>query len=348
MILKDMKGIKHLLFIVGFPTLLCFGACSAEDEAQGDGMPISFLTTVDNPQTRAELTTDNLLTMGVFAYHTSDNFSDAATPGFMFNQKVERTENKAAWTYSPLRYWPNNPSDKLTFFAYAPYVDETTAGGSNPAFPDRITAKGYLTFTYTVPDKEADGTDLLVAVPLMNYTYANAAGGKIAFKMTHALTRVNIKIVGGESYTVKTVTALSLFAPASAKLTVRIPPSTGETPCVWSDRTANKEIQAGISSSVNVTSTASSLATFYLIPPADNPSSVSLKLNYTFARSDGTAPTAMEKTVFLSATPAWTPGASVSYTLNISGSQLTIESAKEDISWGSGGDPTEGELGAST
>lgn len=345
MILKDMKRIKHLLPSVCCVALLCLTACHTENEPQGDSLPLCFLTTVDEPQTRADLTTDNLLTMGVFAYHTSDNFSDAATPGFMFNQKVERTDNTSPWTYSPLRYWPNNPSDKLTFFAYAPYVDETTAGGSNPAFPDRTTAKGYLTFTYTVPEKEADGTDLLVAVPLMNYTYANAISGKIAFKMTHALTRVNIKIVGGESHTVKTVTALSLFAPASAKLTVRIPPSTGETPCVWSDRTANKEIKAGISSPVNVTSTASTLATFYLIPPAGNPSSVSLKLNYTFAHSDGTTGlTAMEKTVSLSATPAWTPGASVSYILNISGSQLTIESAEEDISWGSGGDPMEGEL----
>ena len=29
--------------------------------------------------------------------------------------------NTGGWTYSPVKYWPNNKNDKISFFAYAPY-----------------------------------------------------------------------------------------------------------------------------------------------------------------------------------------------------------------------------------
>lgn len=96
---------------------------------------------------------------GVFAYYTdessygtyqySQSSNTAANPAnFMFNQKVEwknTTGYLSGWEYSPLKYWPNdfsttdvddqnnnsnnNPANgstdggKLSFFAYAPYVD---------------------------------------------------------------------------------------------------------------------------------------------------------------------------------------------------------------------------------
>ena len=39
----------------------------------------------------------------------------------MRNQKVEYVSSQ--WTYSPSKYWPLNPAEKLTFRAYAPYTD---------------------------------------------------------------------------------------------------------------------------------------------------------------------------------------------------------------------------------
>ena len=74
---------------------------------------------------------------GVFA-SLSDNGDYASTigPNFMYNQEVEY--DASAWTYSPLKYWPNETErdpqtaspapvissgiDKLSFFAYAPFV----------------------------------------------------------------------------------------------------------------------------------------------------------------------------------------------------------------------------------
>ena len=65
---------------------------------------------------------------GVFGYYTNDElYSQNSKPEFFYNQKVYYS---GGWTYSPIKYWPNEfgataesqAEDKLTFFAYAPYV----------------------------------------------------------------------------------------------------------------------------------------------------------------------------------------------------------------------------------
>ena len=83
---------------------------------------------------------------GVFAYHHgSDAWStwhaggSKTSPNFMYNQEMIY-DNLGYWTYSPVKYWPNgkdaaNPdypsntaneasAQKVSFFAYAPYVGE--------------------------------------------------------------------------------------------------------------------------------------------------------------------------------------------------------------------------------
>lgn len=62
---------------------------------------------------------------GVSTYYTKDkNFEAGEFETFMDNTKVYFDEQKGAWTYSPIKYWPNNVNDKLSFFAYAPYSHE--------------------------------------------------------------------------------------------------------------------------------------------------------------------------------------------------------------------------------
>ena len=74
---------------------------------------------------------------GVMAFYTDDApyptpTNTAFTPNFMFNEHIYW---KSGWTYDPLKYWPNettqdsqspnantNELDKISFFAYAPYV----------------------------------------------------------------------------------------------------------------------------------------------------------------------------------------------------------------------------------
>jgi len=73
---------------------------------------------------------------GVMAFYTDDTPYPATntnfTPNFMFNEHIYW---KSGWTYDPLKYWPNETTkdsqspfadatelDKISFFAYAPYV----------------------------------------------------------------------------------------------------------------------------------------------------------------------------------------------------------------------------------
>lgn len=73
---------------------------------------------------------------GVFAYYTDLNeYDQLYTPNFMYNQQVKYVTTQ--WTYEPVKYWPNeygtssisDDTDKMSFFAYAPWVDVTAASG---------------------------------------------------------------------------------------------------------------------------------------------------------------------------------------------------------------------------
>lgn len=64
---------------------------------------------------------------GVFATYSQTNDFSEANNNFMTNEKV--TWGGSAWTYAPVKYWPNptNGRDadaqKVSFFAYAPYAN---------------------------------------------------------------------------------------------------------------------------------------------------------------------------------------------------------------------------------
>lgn len=101
---------------------------------------------------KAEYVLDEKGGFGVFAYYVDNgSYADGtSTPNFMYNQHVDGTpdakdgsnaENAkgiVSWSYSPIKYWPNESSttlgisagvDKLTFFAYAPFVDNVPNTG---------------------------------------------------------------------------------------------------------------------------------------------------------------------------------------------------------------------------
>lgn len=81
------------------------------------------------------------LGFGVFATYTgTDAFEDlandkGANDNFMYNQQV--TYVSSAWTYAPVKYWPNPTNgqsadaQKVSFFAYAPYADPAAAAADN-------------------------------------------------------------------------------------------------------------------------------------------------------------------------------------------------------------------------
>lgn len=149
---------KYYLFAAA-AAVLSLTACSSDDDAvQANGAKtVAVNQAVDfdiytASATRAGdagiQTTSTLQTadkgFGVFAQYsdgtssTDGAYSTTVSPSnFMWNEHVHYSAS--AWTYSPLKYWPNETkkdsqspqatsdhADKLSFFAYAPYVAEAS------------------------------------------------------------------------------------------------------------------------------------------------------------------------------------------------------------------------------
>ena len=73
---------------------------------------------------------------GVFGFYTDNNDYDQRNiPNFFYNQQVKW--DGSAFTYAPIKYWPNeygtnaasDDADKVTYFAYAPWVDVVATSG---------------------------------------------------------------------------------------------------------------------------------------------------------------------------------------------------------------------------
>lgn len=127
---------------------------------------------------------------GVYAYYTGqDNYDKVNSPAnFMRDQKVEFSGGD--WVYSPLKYWPNNTGDKISFFAYAPFND------GNIVVPD-ATVKGDPVLTFTVNADVTDQVDLLYSNENnLNKTHTSGTGvsEKIKFNFAHALSRLGFEI----------------------------------------------------------------------------------------------------------------------------------------------------------
>ena len=119
-----------------------------DSEAPGIKGAVNFSAYTPRGITRAgykgELTDDKLQMskedgggFGVFGYYTDQQDYDLqiSKPNFMYNQGVFYTGSK--WDYTPIKYWPNEYGsdaesqdiDKVTFFAYAPYVEVNPVTG---------------------------------------------------------------------------------------------------------------------------------------------------------------------------------------------------------------------------
>lgn len=289
--------------------LLLLAACSGDDDTapitpQGGGVPIEFSTEVEDAQTRgAEFTKDNLAEIGVFASFTNGEFdASSSLPNFMYNQQVKKQPD-GTWDYSPKQYWPNNNTDKLSFFAYAPYVDEAATSGSNPTFSQK-TAAGYPTLTYTVSPTEAAQIDLLAATPLMNQTFQKTSGN-IQFAMKHALCKVGFSIKSEEAITVTALTVNN--APTTGTLTF-MDGSFG-----WGSYSGTQNCTATlVSGGTKVTANAANaqtLATFFLLP---DQASATFSITYT---QDGDSKVISKSN--LSFPSSWGQGKSMNYQLNV-------------------------------
>ena len=222
---------------------LALTACAKfETEKPVVDEPIAFGAYAGNALTKAgaygEETTTALQTngFGVFAYQTSGDYSSSATPNFMYNTLV----SGASWTYSPIKYWPNQiqagntdgqpatafKADKVSFFAYAPRVAATASTGAVTGTDEGIIAltsnstAGDPKVTYKVSADLDKQVDLLWAVskgetwtnvasttntPTSGKPYLNlqkpAIGTAVHFYFKHALAQITLKAVAAYNKT---------------------------------------------------------------------------------------------------------------------------------------------------
>ena len=192
---------KAILFAASAALMVLGASCSKENTTVSlqENSPIDFGTYAGrNLITRAGepgLMDDDLLQQegfGVIAFHTDYSEGEGAyaktssLPNFMWNEHV--TYSVGSWGYTPVKYWPNEHGDnadsgtnidKLSFFAYAPYV----AAGAAPSGITDITGNanaGDPKVGYKVADKPEDNVDLVWAVAPEDVTYVNADGDNVS------------------------------------------------------------------------------------------------------------------------------------------------------------------------
>lgn len=168
------------------------------DSPKQEAQPIQFGTYVGRDvQGRATCITNTTDLkdkdgFGVFAYYngTADH-ADSDKPNFMYNQHVTSTDG-SNWTYTPVKYWPNNTGDKVSFFAYAPY----STGGSNNITLDAVSTMNIPQITFKVNNTVQSQTDLLYADQTTpTYDLAKQKiSEKITFKFQHALARIGFTV----------------------------------------------------------------------------------------------------------------------------------------------------------
>lgn len=262
--------------------------------------PVGFGTSVQHTETRGEVITNaNLASMGVFACYTGvDDWTTAATPNYMYNQQV--TKKGDAWTYTPLKYWPSKANEKISFFAYAPYMGAGVSGA--PVFSSNKDG-GYPSFTYTLPQDETNQQDLLIAAPEMNRTRTTAS---INFLLKHALTKVVIRLKCTEELTVKSVQVTNVAQSGTLSFD-----DTADG-FHWSGITGTTTCQSNAAVTVPANAAApTSVATFFLLPQKNTAS----RLKITYVKKGVTKTTELS---FSDATQ-WTTGLPLTYTTRIGG-----------------------------
>lgn len=196
---------KHVWFAL---SALAIAGCSQNEitEISPEANPAVGFSVFTGTQTKGTITDNTGTTgiqttgFGVLAYYTgTDDFGSGShaspTPNFMWNQKVEY--KSSAWSYTPLKYWPNTTDEKISFFAYAPYADtQSAASSSNGIELTAATASGYpkITFHWNTTTPSA-GVDLVATNAAqtggdktINLTKQTAA---VPFKFKHVLSRAN-------------------------------------------------------------------------------------------------------------------------------------------------------------
>ena len=166
---------------------------------------------------------------GVFSYYGNGAlYGESSKPDFMYNEKVTFDSQYNKWDYHPIKYWPNEfgaaasseAADRLTFFAYAPYVEVTPVTGivtgdatTGIIGLSRNIAAGDPLAMYSSSLKPGNGVDLCWGVAASDFTSSvdgdnnhvdkgkpfidvikPKTGDRLTFEFNHALSQLNVQV----------------------------------------------------------------------------------------------------------------------------------------------------------
>lgn len=163
--------------------------------------PISFTTDIA-PETKTEPLSDINDNFRVFAFYQPGVIGGAPgawnwdplvwTSSFMYDQAV--TYDTDHWTYSPVKYWPNNEENTLTFWAYSPYYGDVNIlklrqTNSSDAYGNNIPGIPWVMFT-------TDGRrDLLISDLTENQSYRGGDPATVTLIFHHTMCWVDFSVL---------------------------------------------------------------------------------------------------------------------------------------------------------
>ncbi len=294
---------KKLVFLAASAAVILASCAKIENDANVAttdkvAVPVGF-SAYSGQATKAgtpgELTTSSLQAagFGVFGYQTTGDYSAAATPNFMYNTKV----STASWTYSPIKYWPNQiaagntdgqpatafQADKVTFFAYAPHVPVAAATGvptgdasTGITALTNNAAAGDPKVSFKVSNDLNSQIDLVWAVsngaawtnvaggtntPTSGRPYLNlqkpAIGTAIHFYFKHALSQINLTAVAAYNQTTAGGTAKDGVKITIESVELKVPGLAETGTLNLNNTTANTALWEGVSGTTDLTLTVS-------------------------------------------------------------------------------------------
>ena len=242
---------RRFFIVLAFALLASCSTIVDLDDAgkeQGKASPVAvgfeaYVNRATKAGQKGDLTTDVLKTAGFGVLGYSSNgipFNERLTPDFMYNQPV--TCPAGVWTYEPVKYWPNEENDRVSFFAYAPFVEVTPSTGlvnadgeSGILAMSHYLAEGDPQVWYRTTLTPGKDVDLCWGLPFLNQAKQHT-NERLQFEFHHALSQLNVQIdadmdVASQTTTriyVRSVTFTGFMTQGTLNLN-----STGEP--IWDD-----------------------------------------------------------------------------------------------------------------
>lgn len=344
-----MKARRNILLLMAAAiAALLAGSCAKIQGPENNGwipvkmnnVPISFTTKIAGEETKTATPLPTSTNFRVFAFYQrgvvdddpavdytgtwNDLATEQWTPNFMYNEEVTYNSGAGKWTYAPVKYWPNNRENTITFWAYSPYYGDESIlklykNNSTDDYGNNIPGIPEIEFT-------TDGSrDLLVSELAQDLSCrgGNPADGTVTMEFHHTMAWLDFrvkKVDDGDFYDIvlKSITLENLFETAAYSLS--------GWGAGWS-RVNFSAYNCGAGAGTALDKDEVGRITFptggdklLLIPQGLRNTTANLEIVYTFhVKGSGDAPVEYEENVLLgSLTSLWEEGKHYTYNVNIS------------------------------